>query len=84
MSKTQVIVKKKEEPKYLVKDWKDGWKWVSTYAFLIIAYIAQFGVPHEIVDALPIEHQGKIVMFVAFCGLVFRFVKQSKLIPLKK
>ena len=27
MSKTKVIVGKKEEPKYLVKDWKDGWKW---------------------------------------------------------
>lgn len=77
-------ISKDNQPKILVNDWKQGWKWVSTYAFLIIAYIAQFGVPQEIVDALPIEHQGKIVTVVALCGLIFRFVKQSKLIPFKK
>lgn len=77
-------ISKDNQPKILVNDWKQGWKWVSTYAFLIIAYIAQFGVPQEIVDALPIEHQGKIVMVVALCGLIFRFVKQSKIMSFKK
>lgn len=71
-------------PDILVDDWKQGWKWISTYAFLIIAYVAQFGVPQEIIDIVPLEHRGKIVTLVALCGLIFRFVKQSKLIPLKK
>ena len=71
-------------PTFLVDDWKHGWKWFSTYAFLIIAYVANFGVPQEIVDIVPLEHKGKIVTIAALCGLIFRFVKQSKLIPLKK
>ena len=77
-------ISKNNQPKILVDDWKHGWKWFSTYAFLIIAYVANFGVPQEIVDIVPLEHQGMIVTVVALCGLIFRFVKQSKLIPLKK
>lgn len=77
-------ISKDNQPDILVDDWKYGWKWFSTYAFLIIAYVAQFGVPQEIVDIVPLEHQGKIITVVALCGLIFRFVKQSKIIPFKK
>lgn len=73
----------KGEPKLLVSDWKQGYKWITTYAFLIIAYVAQFGVPDEIMAILPTEHHGKIITFVAMCGLIFRFLKQSKLVPKK-
>lgn len=82
MTKTRAELEK-NEPKLLVHDWKQGYKWVTTYAFLIIAYVAQFGVPDEIVTMLPTEHRGKIITFVAMCGLIFRFVKQSKLVPKK-
>lgn len=77
-------ISKDNQPKILVDDWKQGWKWFSTYAFLIIAYVAQFGVPQEIIDVVPLEHRGKIITVVALCGLIFRFVKQSKVIPFKK
>lgn len=77
-------ISKDNQPKILVDDWKYGWKWFSTYAFLIIAYVAQFGVPQEIVDVVPLEHRGKIITVVALCGLIFRFVKQSKVIPFNK
>lgn len=75
--------KKVTAPNILVDDWKQGYKWITTYAFLIIAYIAQFGIPTEIIDIVPEEHRGTLLTFVALCGLVFRFLKQSSLTPKK-
>jgi predicted cobalt transporter CbtA len=65
----------------LVDNWREGYKWISTYMFLIVAYIAQFGIPPELMATLPTEHQGKVIGFVAICGLIFRFIKQSNLVP---
>ena len=77
------VEKKVTAPNILVDDWKQGYKWITTYVFLIIAYIAQYGIPDEIVNIVPQEHRGTVLTFIALCGLLFRFLKQSSLIPKK-
>lgn len=61
----------------LVKNWKTGWKWFSTWAFAIIVFLASVPLPDEILHLLPNQHKDYLLAGVALCGLILRFVNQS-------
>lgn len=63
--------------KFLVDNYKMGYKWFSTWAFMLIVFLATTPLPPEITELLPPVVQDKLTAIVAVCGLILRFVKQS-------
>lgn len=61
-----------------VKNWKEGWKWFSTWAMLLIIYLTLNPLPPEVMALLPPELQQKMIAVVAMAGFVLRFISQSK------
>lgn len=64
--------------RYVVANWRSGWKWISNWALAGIAYIATYGVPQEVVDALPATTQAKVIVALSVIGFVGRFLNQTK------
>lgn len=62
----------------LVDNWQTGYKWFSNWAFILIVFLATTPLPPEITGLLPPVIQGKLTVIVAVCGLILRFVKQTK------
>jgi len=62
----------------LVNNWKKGWKWVSSWTFAVIAYIAINGIPPEIMALIPEASKDNVIGTLAVIGLIFRFINQSK------
>lgn len=62
----------------LVDNWQTGYKWFSSWAFVVIVFLATTPLPPEITDLLPPIIQDRLTTIVAMCGLILRFVKQSK------
>lgn len=69
----------KSKPSLLVDNWKSGWKWFSSWAFALIIFFATMPVPKEILAILPEDKKNLLLAFLAFWGLVFRFINQSSL-----
>ncbi|ENW79758.1 hypothetical protein F909_02861 [Acinetobacter sp. ANC 3929] len=67
---------------WIVKNWHTAWKWISTWAFGLIGYIAVFGIPQEILVLIPEAYQLKVIGLIALIGFVGRFINQSKSKPL--
>lgn len=61
----------------LVANWRKGWQWFSTWAFMMIVFLATTPLPPEITGLLPPVVQDKLTAIVAVCGLILRFIKQS-------
>lgn len=64
--------------KYLVKDWRDGWKWATTWFFGILVFLATVPIPEEVLRVFTPDHQEKILGYIAVIGVFVRFVKQTK------
>lgn len=62
----------------LVDNWQTGYKWFSSWAFVVIVFLATTPLPPEITGLLPPVVQDQMTAIVAVCGLILRFVKQSK------
>lgn len=62
----------------LVTNWLKGWRWFSTWAFMLIVFLATTPLPPELTGMLPPIMQDKLTAVVAVCGLVLRFVSQTK------
>ncbi len=62
----------------LVDNWKKGWKWFSTWAFALIVFFATTPLPQEVLNLIPSYLHHHIIALVAVCGLVLRFISQSK------
>lgn len=62
----------------LVANWRKGWQWFSTWAFMLIVFLATTPLPPELTAMLPPVMQDKLTAVVAVCGLILRFVSQSK------
>ncbi|MFB2539061.1 hypothetical protein [Acinetobacter sp. c3-l95] len=62
----------------LVKNWRDCWKWFSTWAFAMIVFLASTPLPPEVMALLPESIQHNLIAIVAVCGLLLRFINQSK------
>lgn len=67
-----------------VENWREGWKWISSWALALVVYLTTFPVPDEVLNLLPEEMRLKVVGVIAFVGLVMRFIAQSPLNPTKK
>lgn len=63
----------------LVTNWRKGWRWFSTWAFMLIVFLATTPLPPELTGMLPPIMQDKLTAVVAVCGLILRFVSQSNL-----
>lgn len=68
----------------LVTNWRTGWKWFSNWAFMLIIFIATVPIPPEILNLLPSEKREYLMAIVAVCGLILRFINQTKPEPPKK
>lgn len=66
----------------LVRNWQTFWKWLSTWAFLVIGYVSVYGVPQEILMLVPEASQSKVTAVLALIGFVGRLINQSKPKPL--
>lgn len=62
----------------LVKNWHTAWKWVSTWAFGLIAYVSVAGIPPEVLVLVPEASQSKVTAALALLGFVGRFINQSR------
>ena len=67
---------------FLVSNWRSGWKWISSWTFALIAYIAVYGIPPEIMSLLPVGSQTKVIAVLSIIGMICRFINQSKPKPL--
>lgn len=62
----------------IVQNWRKGWRWFSVWAFALIVFFATTPLPPEVIALLPKPLADNLVAFVAVCGLILRFVNQSK------
>lgn len=62
----------------LVKNWKEGWKWLSNWAFVLVVFLATTPLPPELLILVPEENQRHVIAIVAVAGLILRFINQSK------
>lgn len=65
----------------LVDNWKNGYKWFSSWAFVVIIFLATTPLPSEVVALFPITVQDKLTALVAVCGFILRFVRQQDSLP---
>lgn len=67
---------------FMVSNWRDGWKWISNWCFGLIVFFATTPIPPELLLVLPENVRMHLIAWVAFCGLVGRYLNQSKGAPL--
>lgn len=67
---------RKKKHSMWVDNWQDGWRWFSSWAFVVIVFLATTPLPQEVIDILPPIIQDRLTAIVAVCGLILRFVKQ--------
>lgn len=63
---------------WLVQNWRSGWKWLSNWMFALIAYVAVYGLPAEVMTLIPEASQSKVIAFLSIMGMIFRFINQSR------
>lgn len=61
----------------IVENWRKGWRWFSVWAFALIVFFATTPLPPEVVAILPKPLADNLIVLVAVCGLILRFVQQS-------
>lgn len=63
---------------FLVHNWRTGWKWLSNLFFTLIAFFAVTPIPDSVLAVLPDDIRMHVIAWCAICGLVSRFINQSK------
>lgn len=63
---------------FLVHNWRTGWKWLSNMFFTLIAFFAVTPIPDSVLAVLPDDIRMHVIAWCAICGLVSRFINQSK------
>lgn len=61
----------------LVSNWKQGWKWFSSWAFAFIIFTATVPFPNEILQLLPEKTQQQMIAWTAVIGWLLQFVNQG-------
>lgn len=67
--------------KFLVENWRHGWKWISTWSFALITLAATVPIPPEVLAILPEHIRLGVIAGIAISGGILRFVNQSKSLP---
>jgi len=63
---------------FLVHNWRTGWKWLSNLFFTLIAFFAVTPIPNSVLAVLPDDIRMHVIAWCAVCGLISRFINQSK------
>jgi len=66
----------------MVSNWRDGWKWISNWCFGLIVFFATTPIPPELLAVLPENIRFYLIVWVAFCGFVGRYINQTKPVSL--
>ncbi|RSN77912.1 hypothetical protein [Acinetobacter haemolyticus] len=67
--------------RFLVENWRNGWKWFSTWMFALITIVATVPIPPELLAALPEHFRLSVIAAIAICGGILRHVNQTKPLP---
>ncbi|TCM61883.1 hypothetical protein EC844_12637 [Acinetobacter calcoaceticus] len=69
-----------QRPPILVKNWKQGWSWMSNLAFAGIVATQSFydALPPELIASLPADTQTTVTLGLALLGLIGRFINQTR------
>ncbi|CAM4093656.1 DUF7940 domain-containing protein [Acinetobacter pragensis] len=62
----------------IVENWRDSWKWISNWCFGLIVFFATTPIPPELLMVLPENVRTYLIAWTAFCGLIGRYINQSK------
>jgi len=66
----------------LVEDWRNWWKWHSTYVFAVLAVLPEVWINSTLLQALlPLGLVAKIAPFIALIGFALRIRDQVRRIP---
>lgn len=65
----------------LVSNWKDGWKWFSVWAMLVMTIVAALPLSPELMVQIPAELHSKILFAAGIAGILLRFIKQGPVTP---
>ena len=68
----------------LVKDWKQGWKWISSWALALIILLTTVPLPPELLELLPADIQTELLRYIAIVGFVMRYIRQPTAASLSK
>ena len=67
---------------HIIGNWRDSWKWISNWCFGLIVFFATTPLPPEVLVVLPENVRTYLIAWTALCGLVGRYINQSKPVPL--
>lgn len=67
---------------FLVGNWRNSWKWISNWCFGLIVFFATTPIPPELLAVLPENIRFYLIVWVAFCGFVGRYINQTKPVSL--
>ncbi len=62
----------------IVHNWRDSWKWISNWCFGLVMFFAVTPIPPELLAVLPEHVRFYVIAWVAFCGLVGRYINQNR------
>lgn len=62
---------------FIVHNWRDSWKWLSNWCFGLVMFFAVTPLPPELLAVLPEHIRFYVIAWIAFCGMVGRYINQS-------
>lgn len=62
----------------VVANWRESYKWISNWAFAVVMFVTVTPIPDELLLVLPDNVRMYVIAFASLCGLIGRYVNQSK------
>lgn len=67
---------------WIVQNWRRGWMWLSNWMFAVIAWVAFYGIPPELLALIPEANRENVIPILSVLGVICRFIDQSRRKPL--
>lgn len=67
---------------WIVENWRRGWMWLSNWMFAVIAWVAFYGIPPELLALIPEANRENVIPILSALGVICRFIDQSRKKPL--
>lgn len=67
---------------WIVQNWQRGWLWLSNWVFALIAWVAIYGIPPEMVALIPEASRETVIPALSALGMFCRFIDQNRKKPL--
>lgn len=68
--------------RWIVQNWRRGWMWLSNWMFAVIAWVAFYGIPPELLALIPEANRENVIPILSALGVICRFIDQSRKKPL--